>query len=105
MDIWPWVSRRAFRLLLDERDRLRSQNDELVEQLTRLARVTNGLTELPARAHEPDPMPEEVRRIANRFQNPMIRQRVLALARELRRDGLEWDEVPSVIESRIQPVE
>src|SRR3989304_2331887 len=54
---WPYVSRRAYDLLVDERDRLRARNDELTDHLVRLARTTNGLRGLEGGQANTDPMP------------------------------------------------
>ena len=42
---WPWVSRLAYETVVSERDRLRAQNDELVDHFKRVDRVANGMTE------------------------------------------------------------
>jgi iron-sulfur cluster repair protein YtfE (RIC family) len=72
---WPWVSRLAYEILRDERDRLREQNDGLMEHLKRVDRVEHGMTELP---REPkrvlEPMPQELVEFINEHASPHIRR-------------------------------
>jgi len=44
---WPWVSRLAYEQVASERDRLRAQNDALIEHLKRIDRAEHGMPELP----------------------------------------------------------
>lgn len=58
--MWPWVSRRAFDLALSERDRLRDEQRQLLdricaltEQVTRIQRFSQGMSEAPRQEREP----------------------------------------------------
>lgn len=52
---WPWISRRAFDLIVEERDRLRS---ELTVAQDRLLNAWTEGKVIPPRAQEPLPPPE-----------------------------------------------
>lgn len=56
---WPWVSRLAYELVLEERDRLRAQVDEILDLNARLSRRSLNLPEQP-RPPRPAPVPVEV---------------------------------------------
>ncbi|KKK96106.1 hypothetical protein LCGC14_2666110 [marine sediment metagenome] len=59
---WPWVSRRAYDLLLHNVERLETQNDKLIEAATRQRRFEAGMTETPRPERKPlEPMPHELR--------------------------------------------
>jgi len=56
---WPLVSRRAYDLLMDERDRLREQVDKLLDHIKRTDRVEHGMGEVPRPQKPPlEPMPD-----------------------------------------------
>src|SRR3972149_5875385 len=83
---WPYVSRRAYDLLVDERDRLRARNDELTDHLVRLARTTNGLRELKVEQSKPDPMPQEVQDMVMAWGSGATRSDVLGRIWKMHRE-------------------
>ena len=84
---WPYVSRRAYDLLVDERDRLRGRNDELTDHLVRLARTSNGLRELKVEMSKPDPMPEEIQNMIMRWGSGATRTDILGRAWKMHREN------------------
>ncbi len=58
---WPWISRRAYDIVLDERDRLRAVNDQLTEHLVRMHRVEHGVAYTPRPPRAPvEEMPKSL---------------------------------------------
>ena len=58
---WPYVSRRAYDLLVAENARLIAQNDKLIDSQDRLRRFEAGMSEAPrAERKPPEPMPEDL---------------------------------------------
>lgn len=98
---WPWVSRLAYETIRDERDRLRTQNDTLVEHLTRVQRREAGMPELPRqRAEPPEPIPAEVTRLLDGF-SPEIKKQLELEARQARRNGKPWNSIQQSIEEMV----
>src|SRR3972149_6651908 len=83
---WPYVSRRAYDLLVDERDRLRARNDEVTDHLVRLARTTNGLRELKVEQSKPDPMPQAVQDMVMAWGSGATRSDVLGRIWKMHRE-------------------
>lgn len=101
---WPWVSRSAFELLLDERDRLRARNDHLEDSLIGIQRVRHGMRETPRPAkqtHAPEPIPEQVRAIYEGFNSKAVRDDIARQCRELRAGGTPWVEIQRALERQL----
>lgn len=65
---WPWVSRRAYDVVIDERDRLREQNDALLDHIRRVDRIEHGVPELPRQPRPAfEPMPQELLHYINSY--------------------------------------
>jgi hypothetical protein len=65
----------AYDTLVDERDRLRAQNDNLLEHLKRMDRVEHGVSELPVERKAPlEPMPQMLRDYIQSFASPSIQK-------------------------------
>jgi hypothetical protein len=72
---WPWVSRRAYLAVVDERDRLRDRVDALTDNIVGLARVEHRLPERRPEQRtkrEPTPLPTELRNLISGFRSPLI---------------------------------
>ncbi len=55
---WPYVSRRAYDLVLHDKERLVAQVDKLIDDLTRQRRFESGMAETPRAERKPlEPMP------------------------------------------------
>ena len=88
---FPWVSRLAFDVVVDECERLRSQNGTLVEALTRLRRAETGLSETPkAPRAMVEPIPADVLEYCNAFLNPSIRKQNRDTVIRRRASGESW---------------
>ena len=106
---WPWVSRLAYELVTDERDRLRAQVDGLLDQTARLARRSLNLPERPPALHEAKPIevPGEVEEIIERFASEAVRDalRAQCIAR-MRSDRTEtWGRIRAELLRQIGPEE
>jgi len=65
---WPWVSRRAYDLALEELHRLREQNTGLYEHFKRMDRTEHGLGEVPRPARTAiEAMPETIQEYISGF--------------------------------------
>lgn len=90
----PWVSRLAYESVRDERDRLRTQNDTLVEHVTRMDRLEHGAPELiPERRKKADPMSEEVARWIGSHDSQTVRARLAQEVQAAYRRLGSWDRV------------
>ena len=91
---WPWVSRRAYDVLLDERDRLRAVNDQLTEHLTRMHRVEHGVAETPrAPKAKVEEMPKSLDDYFNGLGNPSMAKQLRREATSLHRAGEPWTSI------------
>lgn len=90
---WPLVSARAYALLLDERDRLREQNDRLTDHVTRMDRLEHGAGEIPPSLKPLEPMPDEIVAMIRKFDTGTIRERLTSDAWKMRRREGSWDPV------------
>jgi hypothetical protein len=91
---WPLVSRRAYDLLLAERDRLAGWLDRELEHRGRLERVDMGLAELPRTEPEPaEPMPDELMAHIDGFADATIRAELVRHARAAYDGGRPWDQI------------
>jgi hypothetical protein len=89
---WPWVSRRAYDAVIDQKDVLLDQNSKLIEHLSRKSRFEAGMSETPrAPVKVREPMPEVLRdNIAGGADSSMRRMRRTELERRYSR-GESWD--------------
>ena len=97
------MSRTAYELLLDERDRLRDKNDAWEDHTRRVERKDRGMTELPAKRREPvEDMPPELERVIDKFSSATIRQSLRNQARIARvREGKPWSKIQAELESSL----
>jgi len=97
---WPWVSRRAYDVLVDERDRLRTQNDMLLDHVKRIDRTEHGLGELP-RPQRPvvDPMPTELRKHIEGFADPRVRKTIRDQCYRRHASGVKWSVITKYVMS------
>jgi hypothetical protein len=89
----PWVSARAYSLLLNERDRLRGQVDRLLDHTQVLERVAVGLSEKVPVTKPADPIPLPILRLLRNFGTPLIREMERSAVIQRRADGEEWEEI------------
>lgn len=90
---WPWVSRLALDMVIDERDRLREQNSELSDQLIRMTRRSNNMSEVTPKVDKPkgrDPIPPEVREVIDVWDSPATRSLMEARARQIYAEYKSW---------------
>ncbi len=89
---WPWVSRRAYDTVIDQKDALLDQNSKLIEHLSRKSRFEAGMSETPRPPPKVrEPMPEALREnIAGGADSSMRRMRRTELERRYSR-GESWD--------------
>lgn len=87
------MSRSAFDLVVEERDRLRAQNDDLMDHLRRRDRAEAGLRETPVQKPGREPIPEEVMDQINRWESRAVRDRQLEDAHRAYRLLGSWDRV------------
>jgi hypothetical protein len=90
---WPWVSRLAWDLVVEELRRVREQNDRLVEHITRMDRVEHGLGEHPVKVRTLEPMPKEVYEKIREYESSQVRAQVEREAQALHRQGVAWQEI------------
>lgn len=97
----PLVSRLAFDMVRDERDRLRAQNDDLLDTLKAVKRVEVGLREKPrpTREERRRPMvPLHVSRLyEGRFQNPATESEIKRRCEDMASGGTPWGEIEKVL--------
>lgn len=101
---WPWVSRLAYDLLVDERDRLRAQNDDLLQTLKGIRRVGAGLKETPRKPKEQvqrEPIPREIRELYLGFSSAGVSALDFQVD-ELRRNGHPWPEIKKLLERQLE---
>lgn len=98
MRLFPWVSRRAYDAVCDERDRQRTLNEKLVAELVALARVRNGLPERARPQRRPaEPLPENIRDLINRWESPTSRREMTRQVLMLRRGGKPWETIEEIL--------
>lgn len=90
---WPWVSRLAYNVVREENDRLRTQNDGLIDHLTRMDRREHGLGETQPSAKPREPMSPEVLAEIKRWKRPGTRTMRLHDAQRLYAQGKDHNEV------------
>ena len=93
------MSRLAYELVLDERDRLRTEHDKLVDTMVALQRKSFGMKEQPQQRKSQDPewmteeMPPEVLELISGWSSEQMRAAVEIDIRNARRQGTPWDEL------------
>lgn len=100
---WPWVSRLAYDLVLDERDRLRAMCDKLTDDIVRIQRTKQGLREAPRPPKERVDLtvpPDIIDMIAG-FQSPAVKDEVERQAKQLRANGTPWPEIRKLLETEL----
>lgn len=118
---WPWVSRLALDLVLDERDRLREQNKMLTNTVVSLQRKSFGMKEEPPKptaARDPGWMTEEIppaiAELVGGWDSEAMRSAVEIDIRNARRQGTPWGEIERLLtepeeggdgEDRYDPIE
>lgn len=97
---WPWVSRRALDLALEERDRLVEQNAALTDALTRMSRFERGMSETPRPPRKKaDPLPRWAHEYLLAFSDPAIRRNTRKeMLRRHREDGVRWEDMKMELE-------
>lgn len=95
---WPWIARSAYDVVVDERDRLRAQNDRLTDHLTRVQRREAGMTETP-RAPRPalEPMPRDLHDHIRGFASKALQRTQLEEAYRRHGRGEPWDSIKADI--------
>ncbi len=95
---WPWVSRRAYDVLIDERDRLRVQNAELLEHVQRMDRVEHGVAETPRKPREDFGRPPKLLDdYINGFASPALRKEMHDRKWRMRAKGTAWEAIQAMI--------
>lgn len=93
---WPWISRLAYDTLVDERDWLRAQNDELKDQIIRIARREHKMPEVgpkPDQRKGEEPIPGFVEDVIQQWDNPHHQEMARSRARQLKRELKTWEAV------------
>ncbi len=91
---WPLVSRRAYDVLLDERDRLRAANDQLTEHLVRMHRVEHGVAETPRAPRPPvEEMPKSLVDYFDGLGNTAMARQLKREAANLHTRGESWPSI------------
>ena len=102
---WPLVSRRAFDMILDERDRLRAQNDELVDSLQRVTRFRTGMPELPRtprpEAQRPVTIPPDIMAIIDGFGSEANKRNLEIQVRGMHSDGTPFAEIKKALDAQM----
>lgn len=99
----PWVSRTAYDLVVDERNRLRRQNDELMETQKRIRRVHSGLPETPRKRHKQEPieLPLSLEELIGGFASLAVRDDIRRQAREMHSNGTPFAEIERVLKVQL----
>ncbi|MCK5316311.1 MAG: hypothetical protein KAJ55_00275 [Anaerolineales bacterium] len=89
--IWPLVSARAYELVLDERDRLRVQNDAYFEHLKRMDRLEHGVAELSPEKRKPaEPVMPEILMWISQHETQAVRDRLTRECNQAYKELGEW---------------
>lgn len=96
----PWVSRRAYEQIISERDRLiahvsrlEARIDGLVDQVVRIQRATQGMSEVPREPKPMKPMPDEIRTLIMSAGDSRIRAMQIREAWRRYQNAGDWDVV------------
>lgn len=91
---WPWVSRRAYDLLLHDVERLEAQNDKLIDTITRQRRFEAGMAETPRPERKPlEPMPYELQEYIKGWASAATQKMQRSQAYRRHHRGEPWDEI------------
>ena len=102
MNFLPWVSRRAFDEVCGERDLLRNEKVQLIAELVGLTRVRHGLREKRKEERPPpEPVPEEIRALINRWESASSRRQMMLQVNTLRKRGRDWPEIEKILTASI----
>jgi hypothetical protein len=101
--MWPWVSRLAYNLLVEERDRLRAKNDSWEDHVRRIDRKDKGMTELPVEKKAPtEPIPPDLAYVIDKFSSETTRQSLRNQARIAhQRENKKWSEIQAELEASL----
>lgn len=108
---WPWVSRRAYDAVLEERDRLLQGQRDLREDLTtlrdhlmRVDRREHGMTETPRESKpDPGPIPKEIDEQIMGYLSSSTRNQMRRECRRLAREGKTWEQIAVLVFDPVQP--
>lgn len=99
---WPWVSRRAYEVVLDEysraredRDRLMAQITTLTDQIVRIQRFSQGMMETPREPRVAEPMPADIQKQIMSVSDDRIRRMQTREAYKIYGQHRSWDAVRS----------
>ena len=101
---WPWISRRAFDMVVEERDRLRVVNDQLTGHLVRMHRVEHGVAETPRPPKAKSRVEEMPRSLVDYFNglgNASMAKQLSSQAKSLYRAGESWASIQSGILEKV----
>ena len=96
---WPWVSRLAYEIVIEERDRLRAGHDRLTSTLISMQRKSFGMKEQPIQPKSKEPewmteeFPPEIRELVDGWDSEQMRSAVEIDIRSARRQGTPWNEL------------
>ncbi len=96
---WPWVSRLAFEMVREERDRLREHNDTLTTHNVSLQRKSFGMKETPTPERSKDPewmteqIPDNVMDVVGGFASEEMQNAMVIDIRAARRQGTRWEDI------------
>jgi hypothetical protein len=101
----PFVSRLAYESVVSERDRLRTQNEELIGQIVRLTRRGHGMSETPpksqAKRGEAE-LPKDIVDYSEEWDSPayqsLIKNRAWQLFREKGSRPEKWGEILTMLQ-------
>jgi hypothetical protein len=99
---WPWVSRLAFDLALQQLLRTEKQVDALQDALLRVSRKQAGMGEQPRRGQEApaqEDLPPEVVALIRGFDSEAIQAAVEDDVRRARKAGTPWTEIVRLLET------
>lgn len=95
---WPWVSRFAYDQLAAELGRLREQNVQLVDAMTRISRHEAGMPEAPRKERPSvEAMPQRLRKYIAGFENSRIRDSMERGAWARHRKGEPWETIVATV--------
>jgi hypothetical protein len=95
---WPWVSREAYRAVMDERDHLRGEIARLTDVVCRIGRVEAGLAEVPRPPRlRSEPVPGDVLDHCNGWLNPSIRKHLRDDVIRRHAAGESWGEIRATL--------
>ena len=104
---WPWVSRRAFDMVCDERDRLREQNDGLIATYKQMQRIRAGLPAVERQVQKPaapEAIPGNIRDLIAGFGSKAVRDQLSQQVREMRRAGTPFKEIHRILQENLDEV-